>query len=83
MPAPPLHEKEYTMTNNQEQKQIPVYLKAKEARKMLGGMSENTFMKYRDQGKIPFTFIGDYRLYPLDGLVAYLERNMNGKSHKD
>ena len=44
------------------------------------GLVENTIKKYRINGSIPFTKIGDIHLYPVRELILALGKNSNYKS---
>ncbi|WP_405226370.1 DNA-binding protein [Dokdonia sp. Asnod1-B02] len=44
--------------------------------KLLFGISQNTIIKYRNNGYIPFTTIGDAYLYPVKKIYKILYENL-------
>ncbi|RXG30658.1 helix-turn-helix domain-containing protein [Leeuwenhoekiella marinoflava] len=46
--------------------------------KLLFGISQNTIIKYRNEGHIPFTTIGDLYLYPVKEIDKILSKNLIG-----
>ncbi|TBW28264.1 helix-turn-helix domain-containing protein [Gramella sp. KN1008] len=43
--------------------------------KRLFGVSSNTIIKYRENGILPYTFMGDIYLYPVSEIELLLKRN--------
>jgi hypothetical protein len=43
--------------------------------KQLFGLSNNTIIKYRENGTLPFTTLGDIYLYEVDEINKILKRN--------
>lgn len=45
--------------------------------KSLFGLSPNTIIKYREEGNLPFTLLGEIYLYPINEVDKKLKKNAN------
>lgn len=45
--------------------------------KQFFGLSDNTILKYRETGVIPYTFLDNIFLYPIDEIEKILQENSN------
>jgi len=52
------------------------YYRNKELKELFG-LSPNTVIKYRKEGSIPFTMMGDIYLYPISKIDEILTKNSN------
>ncbi len=52
----------------------PTYLRSREIRKLLN-VSENKLRSMRDNGEIPFSFIGSTYYYPKEEILEILKKN--------
>ena len=52
----------------------PKFYRNKDLRKLFG-LSSNTIIKYRDNGTLPYTFMGDIYLYPASEIKKLLINN--------
>lgn len=77
--------KEVVATIDKKNGNLPTetYLKAKDVRKLLGGISDNTLRDKRDAGLIPYTEIGGLILYPKEKILAILDKNMINRSSSE
>ncbi len=76
----PLHDKLSQLeTKLDKTSSIPVkkYYRNKDL-KLQFGISQNTIIKYRNNGYIPFTTIGDVYLYPVKEIDKILSQNLVG-----
>ncbi|WP_298553591.1 helix-turn-helix domain-containing protein [uncultured Algibacter sp.] len=74
----PLHDKLAqleTKLDKTSSKQVKKYYRNKDL-KLLFGISQNTIIKYRNNGDIPFTTIGDVYLYPVREIDKILSKNL-------
>lgn len=73
----PLHDKLIeleTKLDKTSSKPVKKYYRNKEL-KFHFGLSQNTIIKYRNNGDIPFTTIGDVYLYPIKEIDKILIKN--------
>ncbi|AZQ44855.1 helix-turn-helix domain-containing protein [Nonlabens ponticola] len=73
----PLHDKLSqleTKLDKTSSNQVKKYYRNKDL-KLLFGISQNTIIKYRNNGNIPFTTIGDVYLYPVEEIDKVLSKN--------
>ena len=59
---------------NNQQVEKPIYLRSKGARELLK-VSENKLRSMRDNGEIPFSFIGGTYYYPEREIIQILQNN--------
>lgn len=74
----PLHDKLSqleTKLDKTSSKPVKKYYRNKDL-KLLFGISQNTIIKYRNNGYIPFTTIGDVYLYPVKEIDKILSKNL-------
>lgn len=74
----PLHDKLIeleTKLDKTSSKPVKKYYRNKDL-KLLFGISQNTIIKYRNNGDIPFTTIGDVYLYPVREIDKILSKNL-------
>ena len=51
--------------------------------KTIFGLSDNTILKYRDTGIIPYTYLDNIYYYPKDGFDELLKNNSNWELFKN
>ena len=51
--------------------------------KQIFGLSDNTILKYRDTGILPYTFLDNIYYYPIKGLEEVLKENSNWELFKN
>jgi hypothetical protein len=76
----PLHDKLAQLENKLDKnyvKPVKKYYRNKDL-KLLFGISQNTIIKYRINGNLPFTTIGDVYLYPVKEIEKILSNNLIG-----
>ena len=76
----PLHDKLAQLENKLDKnyvKPVKKYYRNKDL-KLLFGISQNTIVKYRINGNLPFTTIGDVYLYPVKEIEKILSNNLIG-----
>ncbi|WP_298238389.1 helix-turn-helix domain-containing protein [uncultured Algibacter sp.] len=74
----PLHNKLAQLESKLDKtssKPLKKYYRNKEL-KLHFGLSQNTIIKYRNNGQIPFTTIGDVYLYPVKEIDEILSKNL-------
>ena len=76
----PLHDKLAQLENKMDKnyvKPVKKYYRNKDL-KLHFGLSQNTIIKYRNNGYLPFTTIGDVYLYPVKEIEEILSNNLIG-----